>query len=462
MLSNNKIAQLVKWELKKDFYKNLIKRRKTMATINFSEEDLLNEEKKKKKEQNSNTQKIKDKVQQNWDKIFNSNSNADKGSTNVEKSTTTTSVENVQPVTTESKTDSTKNNTNTSLVKQDNAKNTQVSKQNANLLSLNENANKQANSEQKLSETKTNEQAKENLQASNTSNNEQSSYENLLDKINEITNKYDVEPEKGQEINTDLNLTKKEYVTKTDEEIKAEAENSLRDYKNAELESINTKIDNSLSELDGKEESLKSTADEQKAQLQSYYDNAKSEAENDALKRGLQRSSIVINNLNAFDNEKIAKLMEIDSELTSEINSLNEQIASLNSEREQAIKDFDIEYAIKVNEKIAELEQEIQDKNDEITEYNNKMAQIEAEYKQSSIESNNKINSDYLDNLIDYAENKGTILSMRDSAYAQVIDEYLNGLSKEDALSELQNNSYIKELLGSNYAYYLYKTQNRK
>ena len=93
MLSNNKIAQLVKWELKKDFYKNLIKGRKTMATINFSEEDLLNEEKKKKKEQNSNTQKIKDKVQQNWDKIFNSNSNTDIGSNNVVKNTTTTSVE---------------------------------------------------------------------------------------------------------------------------------------------------------------------------------------------------------------------------------------------------------------------------------------------------------------------------------------------------------------------------------
>ena len=166
--------------------------------------------------------------------------------------------------------------------------------------------------------------------------------------------------------------------------------------------------------------------------------------------------------LNAFDNEKIAKLMEIDSQLTNDINSLNEQIASLNSEREQAIKDFDIEYALKVNEKIAELEQEIQDKNDEITEYNNKIAQIEAEYKQSSTESNNEMKNDYLDNLIDYAENKGTILSMRDSAYAQVIDEYLNSLSKEDALSELQNNSYIKELLGTNYAYYLYKTQNRK
>ena len=51
MLSNNKIAQLVKWELKKDFYKNLIKRRKTMATINFSGIDYLIEEKKKKKKQ---------------------------------------------------------------------------------------------------------------------------------------------------------------------------------------------------------------------------------------------------------------------------------------------------------------------------------------------------------------------------------------------------------------------------
>ena len=459
MLSNYKIAQLVKWELKKDFYKNLIKRRKTMATINFSEEDLLNEEKKKKKEQESNTQKIKNKVQENWDKIF--NSNADNVSTKNENSKTTT-VENVQPVKTASENKETKNNSNTSLVKQDNAKNTQVSAQNANLQSVNANSNKQAENEQKSSEQKTNEQAKENLQANNTSNNEQSTYENLLEKINEITNKYDVEPQKGQELNTDLNLTKKEYVTKTDEELKNEAESALRDYKNAELESINSKIDNSLSALDGKEESLKSDADEQKAQLKAYYDNAKSEAANDALKRGLQRSSIVINNLNAFDNDKIAKLMEIDSQLNAEIDSLNEQIASLNTEREQAINDFNIEYALKVNEKIAELEQEIQDRNDEITEYNNKIAQIEAEYKQSSTESNNEMDNDYLDNLIDYAENKGTILSMRDSAYAQVIDEYLNSLSKEDALSELQNNAYIKELLGTNYAYYLYKTQNRK
>ena len=446
MLTDSRIRRLVKWELKKTFYKKINKGDKLMATINFSEEDLLQAEKKKKKEEESNQQRIKDKVNENWNKIFNSSSNIDTNKVN--------------------NNDSTLKSTNNTVNATNNAKNEQLTTQNKQVnsenmqLSVDNKVNNNDTNNDNLNKVNQNNQVNSTLKTTNLAN--KTPYQELQDKINEIASKYDVEPKKGEEISTDLNLTKKDYITKSDDELKQEAENSLNDYKKAELDSINSKLETGLASLDGKEEELKTSAEEQKSQLQSYYDNAKKQAENDALKRGLQRSSIVINNLNAFDNEKIAKLMEIDSQLNSEINELNDQITQLNAEKEKAIQDFNIEYALKVNDKIAELQQEIQDRNDEITEYNNKIAQIEAEYKQSSTESNNELRNDYLDNLIEYGENKGTILSMRDDAYAKAIDEYLNTLSKEDALSELKNNSYIRDLLGTNYAYYLYKTQQRQ
>ena len=396
-----------------------------MATFNFSEEDLLKEEKKKKKN-NEVSPKVIEKANNNWNKIFSSNDeeNNKVKETNIQNEQKVMSSE--KPIKNNDTTETTVNNVKPKT--QDSQKNEIVKVQS-----------------QKVQD-----------------NEEKSAYENLQDKIEEIKNQYDVKPEKGEELSTDLNLTKKDYITKSEEELKTEAENSLKDYKDAQMSSINSKLENSLNALDGKEESLVNSANTQKAQLESYYEDAKRKAENDALKRGLQRSSIVINNLNAFDNDKISKLMEIDTQLSTEINELNQEIANLNNEREQAIKDFDIEYALKLNDKISQLQQEIQDRNDEITEYNNKIAEIEAEYRKSVIESNNKTQEDYLDNLIKYGENQSIIDSMRNNAYAQVIDEYLNSLSKADALNELQNNSYIRDLLGNNYSYYLYKTQQRQ
>ena len=42
-------SDIVGWENKKQYYKNLYNRRLNMAVINFTEQDLLNAEKRKKK-----------------------------------------------------------------------------------------------------------------------------------------------------------------------------------------------------------------------------------------------------------------------------------------------------------------------------------------------------------------------------------------------------------------------------
>ena len=486
MLSESRIRELVKWELKKDYYQKLNNRRKNMAVINFSEEDLVNAEKKKKTKDNEKQQKIKDKVNENWNKIFSNKSSNLNSSENANNATlvaknNTNTQNNVNNVN-QSSTSNTQNNvmrtiTNQNSINTSGPKNTSVNRlqdntnkeNNVNLYADSNTQNEQnrlqsSNLNRNLNTSNANQMpsVEQTTTRANVSTSSNSAYQDLLDKINEIKNTYDVEPQRGETIDTELNLDRKELINKTDEELRSEAESALRDYRQSQLDAINNNAENGLSALEGKEDTLRTDAENEKAQVEEYYANARRQAENDALKRGLQRSSIVINNLNAFDNDKIAELMKIDQELGSEIDNLNAEIASLNAEREQALNNFNIEYALKVNEQIAELEQEIQDRNDEIMEYNNKIAQIEAEYRQSATETNNQTQSDYLDDLIEYGENKGIINSMRDDAYGKAIEEYLNTLSKEDAIAELENNSYIRELLGTNYAYYLYKTQQRK
>lgn len=286
-------------------------------------------------------------------------------------------------------------------------------------------------------------------------------YDKLKQEIDDIDEKYSFFPNKGDKISEDISLQRKEYVTKTDEDIQKEAENALSSYEKAQKDAINDKIDTKLSALNGAEDKLRAQSEIEKVELKNYYNAYKRQAENDALKRGLQRSSIVINNLNAFDKELIEKLISVDQKLGQDIADLNDEIASLNEDRQTALDEFNLTYAVKVNEKIKELKQEIQDKNDEILEYNNKITQIEAEYKADAKKKNQQIDEDYIDEVYKYFNSKDTIDSYKNGESIKAVEKYLNSLSKEDALSELTNNSFIKDILGTSLAYYIHITKAR-
>ncbi len=285
--------------------------------------------------------------------------------------------------------------------------------------------------------------------------------DDLKSQIEGIDTKYDIFPKKGDKMNEDISLARKETITKTDDELKTEAENSLADYAKAQKDAINNAADKKLSNFDGKEESLRAQSELDKAQLQNYYNTYKRNAENDALKRGLQRSSIVINNLNAFDKELVEKLINIDKTLGENIASINDQINSLNEERQKALDEFNITYAVKVNDKINALKEDLQAKNDEILEYNNKIAQIEAEYKADAQKRNQQVDEDYLNQIYKYFANQDTIKANKQKEYETAVDKYLDSLSKDDALAELSNNSFIRDILGTNLSYYIYKTKAR-
>ena len=262
-------------------------------------------------------------------------------------------------------------------------------------------------------------------------------YSDLLQGFEDVDKKFSSQDEGP------LNLEKMEFEKLSDEEIAKKAENSLSEYKNSELENINSSYETKNKDIDEQISTTKTDGKEQKNETTQLYSSLKQQASNDAVKRGLSRSSIVINILDAFDQNMIKEYNKINDEITSKIDSLNNQKNLLNEQRENALNAFDITYAVKLSEKIDEINQSLLEEEQKVLEYNNEIAQEEAEY-----EAERKKNAlEYAE----YVEKYGYtgIEKMKQEEKYQLAKDYLMSMSKEEALNELNSNKLFNSELGS-------------
>ena len=206
--------------------------------------------------------------------------------------------------------------------------------------------------------------------------------------------------------------------------------------------------------MQSNKESLKENYNTAVQNVAQSYDLVREKASNDALNRGLQRSSIVINKLDAFNQDEINTYNALNKELTDSLNEIDFELNSLEAQQELALNDFDITYAVKLNNKIASLKQELLDKQMEITKYNNQIAEKEADFDLQYQELVNKMNNenweqnmDMLEFSSDYGVN--VIEKYKQNQIANIVDNYLSGLSKAEARLLLENNETLKSYLTS-------------
>ena len=284
---------------------------------------------------------------------------------------------------------------------------------------------------------------------------ESEEYKKLMQDLDDIVKKYEFPLEKKEPVNTEISLERKTFTDVSDEDLKQQAKDSLTEFKqqteNSIKESASKEKQNALNQI----ENAKQSANSNKQTTSSYFDKAKQNAENDALKRGLSRSSIIVNKLSAFDNARINELMKIDKDLTEQIEALNDQINLVDLEKEKALQDFNIEYASKLNTKLAELKSNLQARKDEVTEYNNKIAQIEKEYEKDAKETNANMQSQAYDELMErvklFLNNGDKITESIQKENFVAVRNFLSTLDGNDALALLQDNEYLKSMLGYNY-----------
>lgn len=204
---------------------------------------------------------------------------------------------------------------------------------------------------------------------------EKKSLYDSLDKINDDYEKTDVRSYNGTVI---PKLNEKTYDAPTDEEIiktatEEEKANTARKKQAAEAVAEEKKA-----ALDLQKAGYENYAKESEKRISDSYEAAKNNASDEAIKRGIARSSIISEQLKDFDEAKIKDVENAYATAREKIAEADEKIGNLTEELSKAVASYDMEEAVKINERINSLKEERTKKQNEVTEYNNALKEKRA------------------------------------------------------------------------------------
>lgn len=189
----------------------------------------------------------------------------------------------------------------------------------------------------------------------------------LYDELDKIDSDYGVSYDKKQK----LKLDKIDYKGMTDSEISELARSIFEDEAKTQKQTLADTAEVKKSNLTDKKAQAETSAERSRGQIKAEYADAAQATENNALKRGLGRSSVVLGNLTELETQKLAELTENDKQLQSTLKSINGEIAQLEVELGGAQKAADQKAESNITEKIAELKTERENKLTEALKYNN-------------------------------------------------------------------------------------------
>lgn len=268
----------------------------------------------------------------------------------------------------------------------------------------------------------------------------------VLEQFDEIDNRFNTMSSDTQK----LNLTKMEYTRPSDEEVKKQAENSLYDYKTSNVNSINKDFETKSNSLDNSIKEIEESGIKQKQNIKNAYEEIKQDAKDDAIKRGLARSSIIVNTLATHDGNMIKDLQDKTNEINSKIEGYQNEKSLLEQQKQNALSSFDISYAVKLQEKIDGINKTINQEEQEVIKYNNQIAEMQAEWEKEQ----SKASFDKATELADLIGKYGSTIFevLKQNEKLEVAKNHFNQMNKDDAINELKNNPiYFSNLGNKNY-----------
>ncbi len=274
----------------------------------------------------------------------------------------------------------------------------------------------------------------------------------LIDEINDYNKVFDT-TDFSSVPSSKNNLERMQDVEIDPDKIKSQAEGELADYKNTQENKIKDEIDKEAENLTKEKTAVNKNYETAKAKVKSNYDSAKEDASQDALRRGLSRSSIVVNVLDAFDKEKLSKYNQLNEELTTRLNEIDADINGLSAKRDKALSDFDISYAVKLQDRINSLTSELEKKQNEVLKYNNEIAVKEDEYNRKYADMVQEIKNKNWSKEKDLLElaNKYGYDSVAKYKNSQIVDKakkFFQSYDKQEIIDELRNNQELIDTLG--------------
>lgn len=279
------------------------------------------------------------------------------------------------------------------------------------------------------------------------------SAEELKDKIKNIDDKYKLDLTfDSTKDDISLNLERQKYSRPSDEEIRKQAEDSLKSYEDKEQKGIENEYADGNRKLDEESQKLGGDFESQSKKIEQTYENAKESNKNTFIRRGLSRSSIMQENLKNLDESKNAAQDTLAKELKQNLEKITIERDLLETQKQSALESFNIAYAVKLSEKINKLTESAKQAEDAVAKYNNQLEEKEKKFALSQQEHNIKQDNQKLkDNkfVLDYINEYGRVgldwLIAKEKLTAA--KDSIKGLSKEQALTQIERDGY-RDILG--------------
>lgn len=238
--------------------------------------------------------------------------------------------------------------------------------------------------------------------------------------------------------------------------IKQKAEANLKNYKELEHAKINQDALNKIADVSNKENKVTENYTNKEKESVDNFEALKESKEQKLAHQGLGRSTIKDNSLKNVEEEKNNTLQTLREQVQTELGNLQAKKAELEKERDLSLENFDIQYAIKLQEKIDSLTKDVEDYNDKVIKYNNSLQAQEEQralnYEKQALQKvkdNEKRNQELVRFLNKYGY--GNYASFVQEEKVQMVKDYLNSLSKQDALQALLEDDEFKDLIGETY-----------
>lgn len=279
------------------------------------------------------------------------------------------------------------------------------------------------------------------------------SAEELKDKIKNIDDKYKLDLTfDSTKDDISLNLERQKYSRPSDEDIRKQAEDSLKSYEDKEQKGIENEYAAGNRKLDEESQKLGGNFESQSKKIEQTYENAKESNKNTFIRRGLSRSSIMQENLKNLDESKNAAQDTLAKELKQNLEKITIERDLLETQKQSALESFNIAYAVKLSEKINKLTESAKQAEDAVAKYNNQLEEKEKKFALSQQEHNIKQDNQKLkDNkfVLDYINEYGRVgldwLIAKEKLTAA--KDSIKGLSKEQALAQIERDGY-RDILG--------------
>lgn len=262
-----------------------------------------------------------------------------------------------------------------------------------------------------------------------------------------------------------VKLEEKTYAAPDDDTLKNTAESELEDYRIGTERSLRSKSEAEKTELEQKRDAYDSGRRGSESELEQKYAEAVRAIDSDVIRRGLARSSVATVERGALEREYLGKAADIAREYNGSIAKLESDMAAVDRKLQDALNDFNLTYAAKLNKRLSELKTEREQKMQEVIEYNNKIKQQQAKLDGDRAKTESDLYSAALSQADKETNVDKVVAERRDEIYKAVykkMDEFLGSMDPLQALIEINNHSIYRQHLSNYYYNRLYDKYGRE